>query len=430
MITKRLSPLTALLTGSVVLASVLLVQATGRPTTPDNQSGDESQRASRQKVSDEQSDKATLTGGEWFGRAYTLHSASRYPEAIEAFKRAIDLGYRQATSMYNIACGYSLLNDKENALAWLRRAVDTGFDRADLLAEDSDLDPLRSDSRFRELVASAPNAEKIDKYSSKKQDRLERATLDFTRLERAGSRDGDEWAGVGLQLLLLRDLDRSVIALNRAVTHFDYKAGTAMYNLACAYALKGDREAGIQWLAKSVNSGFDNPDKVQNDPDLNSLRADPRFARIEKDSRVLSLSQFYKGFSDDGRYPKQQWLPAVALYRPLVEAEPNNGRAWFNLGFALHYSGEHARAIEAFECARQLGYNRPIALYNIACAYSMLGQRDLAFDWLERAFAEGYDPKGYISGDRDLDNLRSDPRFKRFVSMARERKDAERNDER
>src|SRR5215210_4532709 len=50
-------------------------------------------------------------GEEWFSRGYQMHSADRYSEAIEAFKRAADLGYRKATAMYNIACGYSLLNE-------------------------------------------------------------------------------------------------------------------------------------------------------------------------------------------------------------------------------------------------------------------------------------------------------------------------------
>ena len=35
-------------------------------------------------------------GEEWFARGYQLHNSDRYPEAIEAFKRAADLGHRKA----------------------------------------------------------------------------------------------------------------------------------------------------------------------------------------------------------------------------------------------------------------------------------------------------------------------------------------------
>ena len=71
---------------------------------------------SRQEWSGEKDAKRTSVpqnGEEWFDRGYELHSSDRYPEAIEAFKHAAVLGHRAGTAMYNIACGYSLLNDKE-----------------------------------------------------------------------------------------------------------------------------------------------------------------------------------------------------------------------------------------------------------------------------------------------------------------------------
>lgn len=417
MYTRKLNRLALLLLFAIILSPAL--RPASRVLARSDKSS-ESERLSdiQQKVKANDSDKEDRDGQAWFSRGYQLHSADRYPEAIEAFKHSIDLGYRKETAMYNIACGYSLLNDKENALSWLERALDNGFSRADLLRTDADLDPVRTDARFRSMLDSSRSAgfKTAKEPADGKTDRLEQANLEFARLDREVSQDGNAWHRVGVQLLLLRDLDRSVIALNRAVAHLDYKAGTAMYNLACAYALKGERNAGIDWLEKSIRAGFDNNDKIQNDPDIISLRADPRFGRIEKSSRDLSLSQFFKGSFDGSLYSSQQWAPAVRLYESLVQGAPNNGRAWFDLGYALHYSREHARAIEAFETARQLGYSRPTSMYNIACAYSMLEQRELAFEWLDRAVAEGYDPNGSITSDRDLDNLHADPRFRRFVS--------------
>ena len=57
-------------------------------------------------------------------------------------------------------------------------------------------------------------------------------------------------------------------------------------------------------------------------------------------------------------------------------------------------------------------------MYNIACGYSMLNQRDAAFEWLDRATKAGFNSVGDISWDRDLVNLRSDPRFKKFLDAA------------
>jgi tetratricopeptide (TPR) repeat protein len=371
----------------------------------------------------------TRDGAYWFSRGYSLHQSDRHIEAIEAFSQAISLGHRQATSMYNVACGYALLNDKENALFWLNRSLAAGFDRADLLSNDSDLDSLRSDPRFKELAQKVSVTKKEDKHGKDKTiSRLEDAVNNFERLRTDASTNGDEWYTIGSRLLRLRDLDRAAAALTQAVAHLSSGA-SAMYNLACTYALKGDRALGLEWLEKSINAGFDNSDKLKDDPDIASLRGEPRFKDLQEFSRVLSLSQFNSDGSSNSQYSKQRWAPAVKTYDAFVRNNPTNGRAWFNLGFALHYSSEHSRAIQAFEQAVQLGYRKGTSLYNIACGHSMMGNRDAAFEWLEKAIDAGFDIKGYILSDEDLNNLRSDPRFKRFSRMAEdERKHKEKTD--
>lgn len=420
--------MTTLVRFALVLLLAVISAPVARPQEKDAKKSGKSASpqafANKQDEEAEWSSRAPQTGEEWFGRGYELHNSDRYPEAIEAFKHAADLGHRRATAMYNIACGYSLLNDKENALIWLGQALSNDFSSTDLLFKDSDLDPLRSDPRFKLILSSVPAESSEDREGKRASaDRLEQANLDFAKLERESSKKGEDWARVGLQMLQLRDLDRSTVALNRAVMLLDYKGSTAMYNLACAYALKGDRSAGIEWLEKSVNAGFDGPEKLRNDPDINNLRSDARFPAIEALSNILSLSQFpheKDGFSksEDSNYSKQRWAPAIVLYQSFVSTNPNSGRGWFNLGYALHYSREHAKAISAFERAATLGYQKPTSTYNVACAYSMLNQRDAAFQWLDRALAAGFDSYGDLSWDKDLDNLKSDSRFKRFRDTA------------
>jgi len=368
---------------------------------------------------DEDRKNETRDGEYWFNRGYSLHQSDQYIGAIEAFSHSIGLGYRQATAMYNVACGYSLLNDKDNALFWLNRSLAAGFDRADLLKNDSDLDPLRSDPRFKEIVQKVSFTKKEDKPGKDKTiSRLEDAINNFEQLRRESSRDGDEWYKVGSRLLRLRDFDRAADALTQAVDHLGYRGSSAMYNLACTYALKGDRALGLEWLEKSINAGFDNTDKLNDDPDIASLRGEPRFKNIQELSRVLSLSQFNSQGFDGSQYSKQGWAPAIKTYESLLRANPNNGRGWFNFGYALHYSREHSRAIQAFGQAIQFGYRKPTSLYNIACGHAMMGNRDAAFEWLEKSVDAGFDIEGYINSDDDLDSLRSDPRFKRFSRMA------------
>ncbi|MFH1374913.1 MAG: protein kinase [bacterium] len=52
------------------------------------------------------------------------------------------------------------------------------------------------------------------------------------------------------------------------------------YNTACLYALEGLRDQAISHLEDAVKAGFAHRDWVDNDPDLNSLRDDPRFLAL------------------------------------------------------------------------------------------------------------------------------------------------------
>ncbi len=55
---------------------------------------------------------------------------------------------------------------------------------------------------------------------------------------------------------------------------------TVHYNLACSYALLGKKEEAFSELKKAVRLGYSDPDHMRADPDLESLRGDPRFGKI------------------------------------------------------------------------------------------------------------------------------------------------------
>jgi tetratricopeptide (TPR) repeat protein len=52
------------------------------------------------------------------------------------------------------------------------------------------------------------------------------------------------------------------------------------YNLACSYALLGLNDPAFTALQRALELGYRRIDHVQRDPDLDSLRRDPRFARL------------------------------------------------------------------------------------------------------------------------------------------------------
>jgi adenylate cyclase len=54
--------------------------------------------------------------------------------------------------LYNAACVYSLLGNIDIGIDYLDRAVTSGFAFREWIENDSDLDNIRDDPRFQEIV--------------------------------------------------------------------------------------------------------------------------------------------------------------------------------------------------------------------------------------------------------------------------------------
>jgi len=57
--------------------------------------------------------------------------------------------------------------------------------------------------------------------------------------------------------------------------------------------------------------------------------------------------------------------------------------------------------------------------YNIACAYAVMRERDLAIDWFEKSIRDGLSCYPLFEKDPNLDSLRDDPRFQRTMQEER-----------
>ena len=70
------------------------------------------------------------------------------------------------------------------------------------------------------------------------------------------------------------------------------------------------------------------------------------------------------------------------------------------------------KQLELMEEASTTGYISPM---NFAVLYAVLDQKDHAFEWLERAFAEHSPWLTFLRFDPQFEDLRSDPRFADLV---------------
>jgi tetratricopeptide (TPR) repeat protein len=88
---------------------------------------------------------------------HLLTLKGRYQEGLQVDKRLVTLRSHDALAHYNLACSYALLKRGEPALKTLRRAVELGYRDFRYMREDRDLDAIRHDPRFRQLLREYEN---------------------------------------------------------------------------------------------------------------------------------------------------------------------------------------------------------------------------------------------------------------------------------
>lgn len=81
----------------------------------------------------------------------------RYAEGLQVDKRLVQVRPSDPLAHYNLACSYALLKRPDQAIKTLRRAVELGYRDFRYMKEDRDLDSIRHDPRFRQLLREYEN---------------------------------------------------------------------------------------------------------------------------------------------------------------------------------------------------------------------------------------------------------------------------------
>jgi tetratricopeptide (TPR) repeat protein len=76
----------------------------------------------------------------------------RYADGLEVDRRLVQLCTADPLAHYNLACRYARLKRPDQCLKTLRRAVELGYRDFRYMREDRDLDSIRHDPRFRQLL--------------------------------------------------------------------------------------------------------------------------------------------------------------------------------------------------------------------------------------------------------------------------------------
>lgn len=119
--------------------------------------------AKRRAVADEAGTTVLTVGGRP-GEAFTpsawersapalaFFATQEYMKAREALLEAHEEFPDDATVLFNLACAESLLGQADDAIDHLRQSIANNESFREFAQTDSDFDPIRDDSRFKELV--------------------------------------------------------------------------------------------------------------------------------------------------------------------------------------------------------------------------------------------------------------------------------------
>ncbi|UCD23034.1 MAG: protein kinase [Gemmatimonadota bacterium] len=216
-----------------------------------------------------QADEASRKAGELDPELAEAHAArglavsliGRFEEAEEEFETAIRINPKLFEAYYFYARTCFRQGKLEQAVRLFRKATEVREDYQARLLGALAVAGLGDDESARTAYVKA--LEVIERQLELNPDDTRALSLGSGCLARLGEREKSiQWAG-------------------RAVA-IDPTDAVILYAVACVYAIVGLRDEAIAYLDGAVRAGFGNFGWIENDPDLDSIRDDPRYMAILK----------------------------------------------------------------------------------------------------------------------------------------------------
>lgn len=106
---------------------------------------------------------------------------------------------------------------------------------------------------------------------------------------------------------------------------------------------------------------------------------------------------------------------ALVEFSRAIELTPSYAVAYANRGVTFMQQRKYNKALDDLKKAVELSPRDKNIHYNLTALYALQGHKDRAFDSLDQALKLGFNQYDVLRSDPDLQNLRTDPEFRRVL---------------
>jgi hypothetical protein len=167
--------------------------------------------------------------------------------------------------------------------------------------------------------------------------------------------NGRFWEQYAQALYQSKEYKQAIPAYQKALELGAGVPGNQAYNIACCYALLGDKESALKWLEQSFALGFRRLENAQTDSDLQTLRDNPRFLKLVGLDDVSKMTR-EQGWRYDLALLEQEVDRkgfAYGVFRTTTKAEFHN--ATTNLANRVGKLTDPQMVVEIMKLLRSLG---------------------------------------------------------------------------
>jgi TolB-like protein/Tfp pilus assembly protein PilF len=286
-----------------------------------------------------------------------------FKKAIEYFQQAIEidpdyaLAYCGLADCYIFVSGYNVFHPKE----YLAKA------------EEAALKALQIDDTLAEAHVSI-GFHKFDTWD------YSGAAREFNRAIELNPNNAEAHAHYATYLRHAGRFDESIAEIERALELDPFSLST-MRSLGITFYFARQYDRAIKQL-------------------LAVLDLEPNFKSVH----------FFLGVAYE---QKKMYDEAIIEYEKAKKVVELDARAY--IGHAYAMSGKKAQAQNVLDELLELSQQRYVEPFFIALIYTALGEKDLAFAWLEKGYEDHLSTISVLIVDPMFDSLRDDPRFESLL---------------